>query len=215
MTWNPGEFDKILEEVLRSGSFRGEAVDTKEALYGLIGKAVCVSDDTVRGWRGSGSTGPSGAQGKKKVLDLFGEYISPEINYAGGGYLMNNISKTTLDDPNDVLGDISETAKGAILDTYRRMYDYIREVYYLGMKNKGPDENLFVVQIFDIIDRNRIALPNEIYNGFTELVDVIDELHTKALQGEEDGTFLMDDFAEKSMDELREFAEEYTDFIIY
>lgn len=128
---------------------------------------------------------------------------------------MNNISEKTLDDPNDVLGDISETAKGAILDTYRRMYDYIREVYYLGMKNKGPDENLFVVQIFDIIDRNRIALPNEIYNGFTELVDVIDELHTKALQGEEDGTFLMDDFAEKSMDELREFAEEYTDFIIY
>ena len=128
---------------------------------------------------------------------------------------MNNISEKTLDDPNDVLGDISETAKGAILDTYRRMYDYIREVYYLGMKNKGPDENLFVVQIFDIIDRNRIALPNEIYNGFTELVDVIDELHTKAIHGEEDGTFLMDDFAEKSMDELREFAEEYTDFIIY
>ena len=128
---------------------------------------------------------------------------------------MNNISETTLDEPNDVLGDISETAKGAVLDTYRRMYDYIREVYYLGMKDKGPDEDLFFVQIFDIIDRNRIALPDEIYNDFTELIDVFAELHTKAIHGEKDGTFLMDEFAEASMDKLQEFAEEYIDFIIY
>ncbi len=113
------------------------------------------------------------------------------------------------------MNNISETAKGAILDTYRRMYDYIREVYYLEMKNKGPNEDLFCVQIYDIIERSRIALPNEIYDRFSELADGFDTLHTKAIHGEEDGTFLMDEFAEESMNELREFAEEYIAFIIY
>ena len=158
MKFDSAKYRTVLNLIKKTGEFKGQAVRSKSWLHVMIGEALGISPETVKGWERENSNGPD-----PRIPGLL-DGLEAYLELPKGG-LRKGISEPikTNEEERKIMNTTTDFQKQQIMECYERLRKFVSDMDI-------EDENVYY-DIRNMIEVKKIALPTAVYEAMMNFMD--------------------------------------------